>query len=91
VTFTIFAFIVSASFSWMMLSLQLEQKRLKFERDGLAKELEIEKEKTHSFEASFEQLKRQGVQIATASALDNEAATNAKKLATLEMKEINER
>lgn len=68
----------------------MELKRLQHEKDGLSKELEIEKEKTHAYQASFEQLQRQGINM-TPATLDNEAMTSAKKLATLEMKEINER
>jgi len=49
----------------------MELKRLQHEKDGLARELEIEKEKTHAYQASFEQLQRQGIHM-TPTALDNE-------------------
>lgn len=50
----------------------MEQKRLQYERDGLARELEIEKEKTHAYQSSLEQLQRQGIHMT--GALDNEVS-----------------
>ena len=56
----------------------------------LRSELGIEKEKLHTLEAAFEQMRQAGV--ATRSTLtDSELTSISKKLTTLEMKELNER
>lgn len=49
---------------------QLELKRLQSDKDALIKELEIEKEKCHAYQASFEQLQKQGISMA--GSLDHE-------------------
>lgn len=42
----------------------MEMKRLQHERNAIAKELEIEKEKTHAYQASIEHLQKQGIKMA---------------------------
>lgn len=50
----------------------MEMKRLQSDREALSKELEIEKEKTHAYQASFEQLQKQGIKMA--GSLDHEVS-----------------
>ena len=50
----------------------MEVKRLQYEKEGLMKELEIEKEKTHVYQGSLEQLQKQGIHMT--GPLDNQVS-----------------
>ena len=53
----------------------MEVKRLQYEKEGLMKELEIEKEKTHVYQGSLEQLQKQGIHMT--GSLDNEVSLSS--------------
>ncbi|KAI0241044.1 CEP209_CC5 domain-containing protein, partial [Lamellibrachia satsuma] len=69
---------------------EVEMKRLHNENNVLKKELEIEKEKLHTLEAAFDNMKGQGM-LSSKDLKNSEILSISKKMTTLEMKELNER
>jgi len=71
---------------------QVEVKRLQEESNALRKELEIDKEKLHTLQVTFEEIHKHGVPTSSNSKPnDSDLLSLAHRLTTLEMKELNER